>query len=96
MKKINKTTEKKKIMIKDQQEARDQIIATGIKIYLEMVSNHKMKKILILIFQVPLVNQVTNKKLEKTRAKKIYLTDIMSNFVKVKKNLVKTQFCKKK
>jgi hypothetical protein len=37
MKKINKTTEKKKIMIKDQQEARDQIIARGIKIFLEMV-----------------------------------------------------------
>ena len=85
-----------KIMIEVLQEVKDQITVKGIKIFLETDLYNKMKKILILIFQILLVKKMRKRKFEKIQAKRIYLTDIMSNLVNVKRNQVKTQYYKKK
>ena len=77
-------------MIKVLQGVKDQITVKNIKIFLETDLYNKMKKILILIFQILLVKKIRKRKFEKIQAKRIYLIDIMSNLVNVKRNQVKT------
>ena len=83
-------------MIKILQGVKDQIIVKSIKIFLETDLYNKMKKVLILIFQILLVKKMRKRKFEKIQAKRIYLIDIMSNLVNVKRNQLKTQYNKRK